>query len=422
MLANFEQFPVIKQMQAEQEVFWLNPNLDNIMSERVTKQDVDDAAERLARFAPYIKKVFPETGDGIIESPIKEIRAMQELLAKEEGVEPPGRLFLKCDSDLPVSGSIKARGGIYEVLCLAEEIALKNGLSLDDDYSVLADEKFKKVFSQYSIAVGSTGNLGLSIGIMGAKLGFSTTVHMSIDAKQWKKDLLREKGVTVVEHMGDFGEAVTVGRAQAMQNPNCHFVDDEKSKTLFLGYAVAARRLKVQLDAAGIAVDKDHPLFVYLPCGVGGAPGGVAYGLKQEFGENVHCFFVEPVQAPAVLLGVMTGLHERICAQDIGLSGKTIADGLAVSRPSAFVGEVCGNLLDGLLTSQDERMEKYVGKLWSSEGIFVEPSATAGFLGYPLIIKNFPAEMLKNSTHIAWATGGNMVPESEREYLIVSQK
>lgn len=431
-------FPLLKQLIQLNEVCWFNPNSTSLEQGLpyvgLTERDIQDASLRLARFAPYIEKAFPETATskGVIESELVAIPAMKAALERTYSTSIAGRLMLKKDSHLPISGSIKARGGIYEVLAHAESLAIREGLlSLEDDYSKLFSQEFKAFFQQYSIAVGSTGNLGMSIGIMSAKLGFSVSVHMSADAREWKKNKLRAHGVNVVEYEQDYGVAVEQGRKEALNDPNCFFIDDENSKTLFLGYSVAGERVKAQFEEQGIVVDKEHPLFVYLPCGVGGGPGGVAFGLKMAFGDHVHCIFAEPTHSPCMLLGVHTGLHDEISVQELGIDNITAADGLAVGRASGFVGRAMERLLDGYYTLSDEHMYRLLGQLAQSEGIKLEPSALAGMLG-PIHVEqdgayhqqhDFSSSQLQQATHLVWATGGGMVPEEEMaSYLAKSSE
>jgi D-serine dehydratase len=406
----------------EKPVFW--QNLDKIsvnqLSSPIGLDDIHEAEALWQRFAPFLMKAFPETkeADGMIESPLKEIPDMKHALEHMQGSKFAGRLFLKSDNELSIAGSIKARGGFYEVLYYAEKLALDAGLiTKEDNYEAFSSSEFKAFFEQYKIGVGSTGNLGLSIGIMSAKLGFTVSVYMSNDAKQWKKDLLREKGANVYEFEGDFGKAIHAGREETLADPKGYFVDDESSQHLFLGYSTAALRLKKQFERERIQVDKAHPLFVYLPCGVGGAPGGITFGLKQVFGDHVHAFYVEPVQSASVLTGLVTGEKNKISVQDIGLNNKTEADGLAVGRPSSFASEISGQLVSGIYTFEDPILYRLLAMLADTEGIYLEPSATAGLIGPFETLNSDYVERhqvkSENATHIAWATGGGLVPESE---------
>ncbi len=431
-----EQSPVLRAIRSLHETVWINdrklPFAEAAAECPLSMDDVLDAEARLNRFADYIRIAFPATAGtgGIIESPIRKIPKMKSALEQRYGTIIPGAVWMKMDSHLPISGSIKARGGIYEVLKTAEEIAVRSGLLHEgDSYACFASDAFRELFSQYSIAVGSTGNLGLSIGIMSAQLGFRVTVHMSADARQWKKDMLRSKGVNVVEYASDYSVAVAQGRKDAEKDDHCHFVDDENSRTLFLGYSVAALRLQRQLADAGIPVDAQHPLLVYLPCGVGGGPGGVAFGLKMVFGDAVHCFFAEPTHSCCMMLGMATGLQNGISVQDIGIDNSTIADGLAVGRASGFVGRVMAPFLSGCYSLQDDRMSALLALLADSENIYLEPSALAGMYGPVLSaaakdMKDYVAGAAYpgDVTHLVWATGGSMVPGEEMQTYYLQGK
>lgn len=432
-----QKYPLVANLIQLKETAWFNPNITNLTDGlsyvTLKKQDVKDASKRLARFAPYLCKAFPETAvtKGVIESEVVAIPNMRAVLESRYQHKIIGSLFLKKDSHLPISGSIKARGGVYEVLTHAEKLAIENGLLTEkDDYTKLFSDRFTQFFSRYSIAVGSTGNLALSIGIMSAKLGFKVNVHMSSDAREWKKQKLRSHGVNVIEYHQDYSVAVEKGRKAAESDPNCFFIDDENSKTLFLGYAVAGERLKKQFTEMNIKVDKQHPLFVYLPCGVGGGPGGIAFGLKLAFGDDVHCIFAEPTHSPCMFLGVYTGLHNHISVQDIGIDNITAADGLAVGRPSGFVGRAMERLIDGYYTINDQEMYDLLGLLNQQQQIQLEPSALAGMLGLLHVEKNLTylerinvsREILTNAIHLVWATGGGMVPKEEMgKYLSLAK-
>ena len=166
--------PALEDIKNQKPTFWVNPYKvaeDEIWNhEELGLADIEAAEADLERYAPMIAKLFPETAatDGIIESKLEKLDKMQAEIEKNH--EFHGQLYMKMDSDLPVVGSIKARGGIYEVLKHAEDIALQEGLlkSKEDDYTKLVTPEAKKLFSQYKVQVGSTGNLGISIGAAAA--------------------------------------------------------------------------------------------------------------------------------------------------------------------------------------------------------------------------------------------------------------
>jgi D-serine dehydratase len=394
---------------------WLNPHRRPsavvLPGLALTEADMRAAEARWRRFAPLLAHLFDELDDGRIDSSLAPLAP--DVAAHVLG-GAQGSVWVKADHDLPVTGCIKARGGFYEVLAYAETLARNAGLlRAGGSYADFATPPFRDLFARHTIAVGSTGNLGFSVGVMGRALGFAVEVHMSHDAKDWKKRRLRDLGARVVEHAGDYGLAVATARDAFRDRGDAHFVDDEDSRDLFLGYAAAARDLQRQLAAAGVAVDADHPLVVYLPCGVGGAPGGVAFGLSLLFGDAVRPVFVEPVAAPCMLVQLAAGLDRPVSVYDVGLDNRTAADGLAVAGASMLVARTVGELIEAVVTVTDDALFRWVRDLWTRAGLRLEPSAAAGFAAVGRFVAEAGPGDLTRATHVVWTTGGAHLPEDE---------
>src|SRR5450830_1742139 len=369
-----------------------NPVQDEA-AEGLSAAAIEAARQRLQRFEPLLALLFEglQASGGQIESPLLRVPELQAALGLPAS---QGKLWVKADHLLPVAGSVKARGGTHEVIEFAETLALQHGLiGADGDYRALATPEARALFGQYTVAVGSTGNLGLAIGTMAA------------------------------------------ARAVAAADPHCHFVDDERSTSLFLGYATAAAHLAAQLAEAGCHVDAQHPLFVYLPCGVGGAPGGVAYGLQQVFGPHVHCVLAEPTASPCFLVQRLagwpglpaTGPHPSV--YDIGLNNLTEADGLAVPQASTLAAAAVGGQIAGIYTVEDDTLMHHLWQAQASQGLRIEPSAAAGLSG-PAMLLNTPqgqaylqqaglASHLAQATHVAWLTGGMLMPEADYQGFVL---
>lgn len=404
---------------------WTNDREARMRPASVHDDAVDAAEDRLKRAHGLLQRLFPALA--ALRHPLRSPLLPADALAKMLGAAPEatGRWLTKCDHRLPVAGSVKARGGFHEVIAFAERVASENGLIGEGaELSPLAGSQARALFARHSVVVGSTGNLGMSIGLVAAALGFRAVVHMSRDAKAWKKARLRAHGAEVVEHSGDYARAVATGRAAAEADPFAHFVDDEQSLDLFVGYAAAARELAEQLAEQGIGIDAEHPLFVYIPCGVGGAPGGITYGLKRLFGPHVHCFFAEPVQSPCMLVQMLADNDDGLTVYDVGLTNRTEADGLAVGQASMLVAPLMRDRLAGIYTVTDDQLFALLRAGSDALSLGLEPSAAAALAG-PLFLTQTGAgrayleawggrDRLARATHILWTTGGSLVPDDER--------
>ena len=252
----------------------------------------------------------------------------------------------------------------------------------------------------------------------GRRARFESVVYMSIDAKPWKKARLRKRGVRVIEHDGDYAQAVAAGRAQARDQPRSHFVDDEGSLMLFLGYAASARHLAAQLADAGRRVDATHPLFVHLPCGSAAHRAASRMASRHCSASTCIASLPNPSRRRACWSSWPPAREARVRLRRGPTTGPRPT---AVAQASHLVSPLMASLLSGVFTVSDAQLYAQLLAVQRATGVELEPSAAAAVSG-PGWLTASPAGRdyvhryaidLRRSTHVIWATGGSLVPPEE---------
>ena len=95
----YMKLPIVQKRAAAKQTVWINPELQPFseVHQEIGMAEIDDAKSRLDRFAPFIRKCFPETekDGGIIESALRPIPEMQEYMEHTFHTSLPGQMCIR---------------------------------------------------------------------------------------------------------------------------------------------------------------------------------------------------------------------------------------------------------------------------------------------------------------------------------------
>ncbi|MCW2277157.1 threonine ammonia-lyase [Heliophilum fasciatum] len=239
-------------------------------------------------------------------------------------------VYLKCEN-WQRTGSFKLRGALNRLLSLTE------------------DEK------KLGVVAASAGNHAQGVALAATMVGVPATIVMPKGAALAKIEATRGYGAEVILEGDTYDEAYQA--ALALQKERSllyvHAFDDP---LVIAGQGTVGLEIADQLpDITGITV----------PIGGGGLIAGLALALKSRF-PQVRIIGVQSTAASAMVASRQAGCATTVSCQ------RTIADGIRVALPGRLTFPLVQDLVDDLLTVDDEAIAKAIVLLLERAKLVVE--------------------------------------------------
>ena len=202
------------------------------------------------------------------------------------------------------------------------------------------------------VVAASAGNHGQAVAWAARHAGIPATVYMPEDAPMAKVEATVNYGANVELSGESFEEALAaaVERAEATGATFVHAFEDER---------VIAGQGTIGLEIAEQLPDLDT---LVVPVGGGGLASGIALALRE----------LKPDLR-------IVGVQAAACAPYAGSTehGFTIADGIAVKKPSDLTGSILREMLADIVTVTDEEISEAIVLLLERAKLVVEGAGAA---------------------------------------------
>ena len=246
------------------------------------------------------------------------------------------RVVHKAES-LQRSGSFKVRGA-YNAIRMLDDAARQRG-----------------------VVTNSAGNHAQGVALAAHLYGVPATIVMPEHAPLTKVTATRGMGAEVVLHGASFDDAGVMAR-QLQAERNLTFIHAFNDLDVIAGQGTIGLEIHAALAEATVVV---------VPIGGGGLIGGIATALRA-LGSKARIIGVQAAGCDAVRPSLAAGHPVRIDAV------RTIADGIAVKQPGELTLAIIKDLVDDVVTVDDEQIAAAITHAAQAMHLVVEGAGAAG--------------------------------------------
>jgi threonine dehydratase len=229
------------------------------------------------------------------------------------------------------------------------------------------------------VVAASAGNHGQAVARAARESGIHATIFMPAETPMAKVDATRNYGAQAELAGEDFEEALAAA-LDAAEKSGATFIHAFEDPEVIAGQGTIGLELAEQMPDAETVV---------VPVGGGGLASGVALALRG-------------VRSDVRIVGVQAAA----CAPYAGGTtfGYTIAEGIAVKRPSELTGRLLKDLLDDIVTVTDEEISEAIVLLLERAKLVVEGAGAAS------IAALLAGRVGGSGPAVAILSGGNIDP------------